>query len=168
MSHLSLCSLLPVCPVTLPVLCPGYICSASTADCPTLVKCPTHAPFRCPSGECAEHGTFCAPTTRCPSSKRFLCGDGSCSSNAELCPVVRCERGEIMCGDGTCVEREALCPHRVISQEMVVRCSDGSCRSTEGFEEKRLALFGNASSYDRCVTRKLEARIVRHNRTVYE
>ena len=156
-----------MCPVTLPVLCPGYICSASTEDCPTLVKCPAHAPFRCPSGECAEHGTFCAPTTRCSSSKRFLCGDGSCSSSAELCPVVRCERGEIMCGDGTCVKRETLCPHRVISQEMVVRCSDGSCRSTEEFEEKRLALFGNAPSYDKCVARKLEERIVRQSDAVY-
>lgn len=66
-----------------------------------------------------------------------------------------------MCGDGSCVDREALCPHRMVSFTMVVRCSDGSIRSTEGYEKERTILFGAAPTFEKCVARKMEDSVVR-------
>ena len=103
---------------------------------------------------------FCSPITRCPDSKPYLCSDGSCASNSELCPTVQCKKGWVMCGDGSCVDKEVLCPHRIVSFTMVVRCSDGSIRSTEGYQKDREQLFGEAPAFEKCVARKLEESIV--------
>ena len=43
---------------------------------------------------------------------------------------------------------------------MVVRCSDGSIRNTEGYQRERELLFGEAPSFEKCVARKLEESIV--------
>lgn len=48
----------------------------------------------------------------------------------------------------------------MVSFTMVVRCSDGSIRTTEGYEKERTVLFGEASIFEKCVARKLEENVV--------
>ena len=99
-------------------------------------ECTAEKPFRCPDKSCEATEDDCSKYVSCPPGT-VTCPFGvSCARTLDECQTqtVTCPTGKpLVCSDKkTCVARHEDCPSIETCKEGLVRCPDGSCKSSAG------------------------------------
>ena len=134
----ALCSPSIICPKWKPYLCADGECQGDPSHCRIVKGCPITKPHRCADLRCVEDKSVCGGQ-KCPESRPILCGNGVCAGEISECQQVSgsyCpDEKAILCASGQCVRRYADCMSlnvpvmgRLLSEQALVQCSDGSVR----------------------------------------
>jgi uncharacterized membrane-anchored protein YhcB (DUF1043 family) len=156
-SNPQFCRAVSPCPITAPILCPGFLCqSLANATCATTTQCPSQSPVLCPDGACTLSVAHCSSRTAPPCAVgQIRCFDGQCRDKPLDCAAAAfqnyqayadpanpktfsntgnhqngtCAQPNLtLCPDGTCVQESRQCGFvSACPTTLPLRCSNGAC-----------------------------------------